>query len=211
MLKYTTMRRKVNTQQKSVGPKERIVTAAVKLFASHGYAGTGMRELSTEAAVNLAMINYFFGSKKGLLKEILDTFYAKYLEIAQRELEQEGPLQEKLERFIHGTVLFFDTYKDYLLVAINELPHDDPEILEHKAAWAQKMIVTMEREICRPLAAERGNVISPTVLAPLLTATMASRFLFAPVVDQMCSEKNPMESLDEYSETISRSLLKMIS
>ncbi len=205
------MGKKVNTKQEAAGSKERIVRVAVKLFARHGYAGTGLRELSSEAGVNLAMINYFFGSKKGLLKEILDTFYAKYLEIARMELEQEGGLQEKLEHFIYGTVIFFDAYKDYLLVTINELPHDDPEIIEHKASWAQMMIAIMEKEICRPLVAEGGRVISPTVLGPLLTATMASRFLFAPVMDRVRPENCPMESLEEYAETISISLLKMIS
>ncbi len=205
------MNKKVNIKRDGPESRRRIINVAVRLFAQHGYAGTGMREISAEAEVNLAMINYFFGSKKGLLKEILDTFYAKYIEIALRELEQEGQMEIKLERFIHGTISFFDTYKDYLLVTINELPHDDPEILEHKASWAQKMIAVLEREICRPLAFEKGTVISSTVLGPLLTATMASRFLFAPVMDQVRPENIPKESLEEYSEMISTSLLKMIS
>ena len=51
--------------------KERIFRSAVYLFARHGFAGTGLRELAARAEVNLAMINYFYGSQKGLLKEIL--------------------------------------------------------------------------------------------------------------------------------------------
>lgn len=205
------MKKKVNIKREGPESRDRIIKVAVKLFAQHGYAGTGMRDLSAEAGVNLAMINYFFGSKKGLLKEILDTFYAKYIEIALGELEKEGQLYDKFEKFIIQTISFFDTYEDYLLVTINELPHDDPEIIEHKAAWAQKMIAILDREICRPLALERGTVVSPLVLGPLLTATMASRFLFAPVIDQVRPENFPEESLDDYTEMISRSLLKMIS
>ncbi len=38
-------------------PKQRIMDAAIKLFARNGYGSTGMRELAKEADVNLAMIN----------------------------------------------------------------------------------------------------------------------------------------------------------
>ena len=205
------MSKKVNSKQKQSGSKERIINVAVSLFARHGYAGTGMRELAANAAVNLAMVNYFFGSKKGLLKEILDSFFARYLLIAKEELTGEGTLEEKLEKFTRRSVLFFDASRDYLLVAINELPHDDPEIIEHKAAWAQQMIGLIDKEICQPLADEYGTIIPPTVLAPLLTSTMASRFLFAPVMETVFPEGCVAVSLEEYTKTISSSLTKMIS
>ena len=67
---------KNNDQQSS---KERILVSAVKMFARKGYASTGMRELAEDAGVNLAMINYFFGTKKELLKVILETFFRGYI------------------------------------------------------------------------------------------------------------------------------------
>ena len=59
--------------------KVRILNTAVRIFARKGYASTGMRELADGAEVNLAMINYFFGSKKELLKVILERFFTGYL------------------------------------------------------------------------------------------------------------------------------------
>lgn len=202
------MNKKVNSKQE--GSKERILRVAVKLFASQGYGATGMRELASSAGVNLAMINYFFGSKKGLLKEILADFLAGYIVIAERELRGEGSLQAKLERFIQAAIIFFDGHKDALLVTINELPHDDPEILEHKAAWAKRMMAVINMELCTPMEAEGGSVVPPTVLGPLLTSTMASRFLFAPVMDHVRPEGHETESLADYSQMISRSLVKII-
>ena len=43
--------------------KERILRTATSLFARKGFAETGMRELAATAAVNLSMVNYFFGTK----------------------------------------------------------------------------------------------------------------------------------------------------
>ncbi len=47
--------------------KERIMDAAEKLFAEHGYDGTSLRTLTARAGVNLASVNYHFRSKEELL------------------------------------------------------------------------------------------------------------------------------------------------
>jgi len=52
--------------------RERIVRAAEVLFAREGYAATSLRHITSEAGVNLAAVNYHFGSKENLLGEILD-------------------------------------------------------------------------------------------------------------------------------------------
>jgi AcrR family transcriptional regulator len=49
---------------------ERILDAAEKLFAQKGYHTTSMREITSEAKVNLAAANYHFGSKEALLEEV---------------------------------------------------------------------------------------------------------------------------------------------
>lgn len=51
--------------------KDRIIAAAQELFAEKGFPATSMREITTRADVNLASINYHFGSKENLLHEIL--------------------------------------------------------------------------------------------------------------------------------------------
>ena len=52
--------------------REKIIAAAEVLFARHGYAGTSLRDITEAAHVNVAAVNYHFGSKEGLLVEILD-------------------------------------------------------------------------------------------------------------------------------------------
>jgi AcrR family transcriptional regulator len=183
--------------------RERILHAAVTLFARQGFDRTGLRELAGVAGVNLAMINYFFGSKKKLLTEILDIFFSQYLDIAGTELTGKGGLYVRLERFITRTTAFFDTHKDFLLVAIAELHHNDPEIIEHKAAWGRQMIEIMEQEVCQPLAKETGLEISPKLIAPLLTSMMSSRFLFSPVMDKIETDNTGTPGPEKsYSETI---------
>jgi len=50
--------------------RERILDAAERLFMAHGYEGTSMRQITGEAGVNLAAVNYHFGSKESLMQEV---------------------------------------------------------------------------------------------------------------------------------------------
>lgn len=56
----------------SPATKTLILDAAEALFADHGFAGTSMRMITGEAGVNVAAVNYHFGSKEGLLRAVLD-------------------------------------------------------------------------------------------------------------------------------------------
>lgn len=54
--------------------KQSIIKSASKLFATKGYEGTSIRELAEASGVNVASINYYFGSKQGLFEEMVKDF-----------------------------------------------------------------------------------------------------------------------------------------
>ena len=53
---------------------DRILDAAEVEFAAHGFVETSLRTITTKAKVNLAAVNYHFGSKKGLIQAVTDRF-----------------------------------------------------------------------------------------------------------------------------------------
>jgi AcrR family transcriptional regulator len=61
--------------------RQRILDAAEKLFMQNGFEGTSMRMVTSEASVNLAAVNYHFGSKEELMQSVL----RRRLEIINRE------------------------------------------------------------------------------------------------------------------------------
>lgn len=50
--------------------RTRILDAAEELFMQHGFEGTSMRLLTAKAGVNLAAVNYHFGSKHALIEAV---------------------------------------------------------------------------------------------------------------------------------------------
>jgi AcrR family transcriptional regulator len=51
--------------------RDRLLDAAERLFAEHGFQATTMRTVTTEAAANIAAVNYHFGSKQALLEAVV--------------------------------------------------------------------------------------------------------------------------------------------
>jgi AcrR family transcriptional regulator len=51
--------------------RTRILDAAEELFMQHGFGGTSMRHLTGKAGVNLAAVNYHFGSKDALIEAVI--------------------------------------------------------------------------------------------------------------------------------------------
>jgi len=85
--------------------KQRILEAAENLFARHGFAGASLRQVTATAQVNLAAVNYHFGSKDRLIEEVfrrrLDELNARRLVALKRALARSKPtLEDVLAAFI---------------------------------------------------------------------------------------------------------------
>jgi AcrR family transcriptional regulator len=89
----------------SASTKERILTAAELLFAQRGFDGASLRQLTAAAGVNLAAVNYHFGSKDRLVEEVfrrrLDTLNAHRLAALSKVAGQDDTtLEDVLDAFI---------------------------------------------------------------------------------------------------------------
>ena len=58
------------SEEAQAATKAQVFIAAERLFALHGFQSVSVRDITAEAKVNLASVNYHFGSKDGLLFEI---------------------------------------------------------------------------------------------------------------------------------------------
>ena len=79
---------------------DRILTAAARLFAARGLAGVGLREITAEAGVNLAAVNYHFGSKEKLLEALFLRRARPITEERLRQLALCAAGQPTLERLL---------------------------------------------------------------------------------------------------------------
>ncbi|WP_413379052.1 forespore capture DNA-binding protein RefZ [Alkalihalobacillus sp. 1P02AB] len=69
----------------STATKEKMLNAAINLFYMQGFDGTSVRHIAEKAKVNVALVSYYFGGKKGLFEELMMTFFEGYLAIVESE------------------------------------------------------------------------------------------------------------------------------
>ena len=85
--------------------KDRILGAAEELFAQHGFAGTSLRQVTSRADVNIAAVNYHFGSKENLVNEVfrrrMDEMSALRLSRLKAAIQEHpGELEPVLAAFV---------------------------------------------------------------------------------------------------------------
>jgi AcrR family transcriptional regulator len=97
--------------------KDRIIETAEELFSKHGFDGTSIREIAKQADVNLAMINYYFDSKKGLLEEIIKDRSKRRMQTINEVINTEDSLNKQVYKIVsYITRSLFDNKKLYVLI-----------------------------------------------------------------------------------------------
>lgn len=118
--------------------QERILDMAVHLFATKGYHNTSLREITAEAKVNLAAVNYHFGSKEKLLFAVLNRYLVPInkkrlamLEHARQTAHREGRslrIEELMRAFFESVFDILESHEGGMdFLAIVSQIHIDPD------------------------------------------------------------------------------------
>ena len=183
-------------------PKQQILETAIGLFARKGFSATGVREIAHTAKVNIAMISYYFGSKRGILEAALDMFFQRYLEAAEKALEGDDPPEQKMRHFIRSIVIFARNNNDLVRIAFTELPFDMPEIAAFKAAHVRKIAALFQNKLLSAMEGRLPRPIRVEIVGPAFSAMLVSHFLLRPVIEGVFKTSFDEEFYEQYAEEI---------
>ena len=197
-------KRKKAQEGKEPEPKERIMAAAIRLFAKKGFDAVGVRELAAEAGVSLAMVNYFYGSKKGLFKAILGHFFDSYREVIEATLPGPGPVEVKARQTLLAAANFFREHHEIVIIALTELPHDDPEMIDMKVSKISAIAALFQEHLVNPLIRATGKEVPMPIVASAIPGILVSYFLMRPVMEKVWPSGYDEEMLSSYPEVVSQ-------
>jgi AcrR family transcriptional regulator len=84
-----------------IDKKDHILDVAERVFSDLGYDGASTRTISGEAGVNMAMLNYYFGSKEGLFLSVFNRKINSFKEILQGlNSDEKLSTWQKVEKYI---------------------------------------------------------------------------------------------------------------
>ncbi len=96
--------------------RKRILDAAEQLFAANGFHRTSLRDITTRAGVNIASVNYHFGSRQALVREVIERRLVPVNQERMRRFEalearERGQVTVKdiLVAFVEPSVTFLTT------------------------------------------------------------------------------------------------------
>lgn len=161
--------------KKSEGTKQRILKAATELFAEQGYHATTHQMMSERAKVNIAAINYHFGSKENLYLRVWEFLAEIGLQDYKDFINTDDTPEEQLRAFIQWRVIAVtDTGLRGCLCQIGRREMNKPSAvheqieelyMKEKRAWFYALI----REIVgHDLDAKTIAMLSFCVYSPLL-------------------------------------------
>lgn len=111
--------------------KERILSAAVRLFAEKGYDGTSIREICKLANANICLISYYWGGKRELYQGIMEDLIERQSEYAKTFIDfniepktlQKSVQIDLLMKIVDKFIAFFyskNISKDLLIFLLKE-------------------------------------------------------------------------------------------
>lgn len=154
--------------------RERLLAAARELFTAGGFRGTSTRAIASRAGCNLSLIKYYFGSKEGLLREVMRPTLNQVRFLIEAMAGDEAPSPERIRAFFLGMARQIDARRDFMRLIFAEMLRSDSrlgdELLENVGVNQQAGLATLER--ARDAGVIRGDLDLRCTLLVAMSSTL---------------------------------------
>jgi TetR/AcrR family transcriptional regulator len=108
---------------------EHILAATEKVFAKHGFEGATMNQLAAAAGLPKANLHYYFGTKEGLYRAVLEGILALWLDDAAEWIVPERHPAEGLAGYVRAKMAHSRERPDASRIFAGELLRGAPHIM----------------------------------------------------------------------------------
>lgn len=155
-------------EQAAQATREKILKAATKVFARHGYEGGSVEKISRAAQSFDRMIYYYFGSKEGLFIEVLEAIYRRMNEAESRLALDAGEPVQALQALIRFVLGYYRKHPEFITLLNTENRHKGRHIAKSMRA----------REYSSPAIALIAQVLASGQAQGLFRQDIAARDLY---------------------------------
>lgn len=97
--------------------RELILQSAKTLFYAKGYDAVGVQEIVDKAGVTKPTLYYYFGSKLGLLKTLMEETFQNLRVVLHEASDEEGQrIEETLYQLAHRYCAFFESDREFYML-----------------------------------------------------------------------------------------------
>lgn len=96
--------------------KTLLMECAKELFYAKGYDAVGVQEIVERAGLTKPTLYYYFGSKIGLLRTLLETRFERYLSLVKEAVKAERDIRETLYRLGEISCAFYEEDRQFYML-----------------------------------------------------------------------------------------------
>ncbi|MDB5209994.1 MAG: TetR/AcrR family transcriptional regulator [Sediminibacterium sp.] len=186
--------------------KEHIMNAAIELFAEKGFEGSSIRDLASRADVNVAMVNYYFGSKDKLFEAIVE-YKASFMRGKMDEIEANKTLTEieKIDLIIENYVAKILSNPSFHRILYQELLMGEREAMhENIVKVFVRNITTLRNIIEQGVKKKVFKKVDPELTMATLIGTI-NQVMLSKAMCNMLMDRDG--SFDPYTDLVFRQRL----
>jgi AcrR family transcriptional regulator len=198
--------------EKSPAPREEILAAALRAFATHGYEGVSVRTLNRELGVSHSLINGRFGSKEGLWYATVDWAFQPL--VAKLAGAFDPTVSDPLEqlRIVIRTFLTHSAEHPELLALMNIEARQDSERLAYiYETYVEPVLAPIGRLLDHLADEGRTRPISLRTVHFLIAHGGAAPFSLAPLARHF-DPRDPLDpdAVAEHAEFVANLVVRAI-
>ena len=151
----------------SPSTQDLILDAAERLFARQGFTATTIKQIGKEAAVNPALLYYYYDSKETLYRAMLQRILGQLLARGTDAIERAATHADRIRAFIRAQARLLGEHPHFPQLLVREL-------VDHQAAHAEQAITSTAagafKRLCEVIKAGQDDGVFRKSLDPRFTA-----------------------------------------
>lgn len=181
-----------------------LLEAAQAILAARPAGRLTVREVAARAGCDVALVNYYFGSKDGLLAAALDDALAEVRQVMESTTRHEGPLADRMRALVRDPILALGERRHLPRMVIGQiLLERGPTADRYIGALGLSYVKAVENIVEEGVRSGAFRKVDARALVYSFAAIPAFFFLMAPVIERVLGEEAvSQEAVESFADAV---------
>jgi TetR/AcrR family transcriptional regulator len=182
-----------------------LIEAAQAILAARPAGKLTVREVASRAGCDVALVNYYFGSKDGLLTAALEDALAELREVLETYTRREGTFEEQVRRMVREPILALGERRHLPRMIIGQiLLERGPQADRWIAALGMSQLEAVGDIVEDGIRSGAFRHVDARALVYSFSAIPAFFFLMAPVIERILGEEAvSQQAVESFADAVS--------
>jgi TetR/AcrR family transcriptional regulator len=181
-----------------------LIEAAQAILAARPAGKLTVREVASRAGCDVALVNYYFGSKDGLLTAALEDALDELRAVLETYTRREGTFEEQVRRMVREPILALGERRHLPRMIIGQiLLERGPQADRWIAALGMSQLQAVGDLVADGIGSGAFRPVDARALVYSFSAIPAFFFLMAPVIERILGEEAvSQEAVESFADAV---------